>query len=185
MTTVFFILKSLHIVGFVAWFAGLFYLVRIFVYHAEALDMDGPKKDILTQQYHLMEERVYHIICNPAMIITWVCGTIMICIYGWEWFVASYWLHAKIFLLILLTGYHHRNKSIIKKLAAGEKVMSSEKFRMYNEVPTLFLLTIVLLAVFKNNLNFVYALGAILLVGVLLMIAIKQYKKYRLNNKNK
>ena len=97
-----YIFKIIHIVGFVAWFAGLFYLVRMFVYHTEAYDYDEPKKGILRDQFNVMEWRVYKIICNPAMMITWTFGLLMIYVYGYEWFAVNHWLHFKIVLLILV-----------------------------------------------------------------------------------
>ena len=171
--------KALHIFGFTAWFAGLFYLVRMFVYHREAFDMEEPKRSILVEQHNMMEWRVYKIIMTPAMVLTWTCGTIMIVLYGWDWFVLNTWLHIKLFLLFLLSGYHHSCKSIIKRLEKGEQVMTSFQFRLYNEVPTLFLLSIVLLAVYRSGLNFLMAFGGILIFGFLLFSGAKLYKRMR------
>ena len=171
--------KSLHIVGFTAWFAGLFYLVRMFVYHREAFDKPEPARSILINQHHIMQWRVYKIIMTPAMVLTWTCGTIMLFAYGWEWFVANIWLHWKLGLLFLLTGYHHYCKGIIRRLEKGEAVMTSFQFRLFNELPTLFLLTIVLLAVYRSRLNFLIAFGFILLFALLLFTAAKLYKRHR------
>ncbi len=172
-------LKALHIFGFVAWFAGLFYLVRMFVYHVEAADKAEPERAILQKQFNLMEWRVYKIICNPAMMITWTCGLGMLYMNGMEWFKLNSWMHIKILLLILLTVYHVYTKSIIRKLEKGELPFNSFQFRLLNEVPTLFLLAIVLLAVIKNNLNFLYAFGGILAFGFVLYMATKAYKRRR------
>lgn len=175
--------KSIHIFGFVAWFAGLFYLVRMFVYHREAFDKAEPARSILIEQHHLMEWRVYKIIMTPAMVLTWTCGTIMIFIYGWEWFTLNIWLHWKIGLLILLTGYHHYCKGIIKKLDQGKAVMTSFQFRLFNELPTIFLLSIVLLAVYQSRIDFLKAFGGIMAFGVLLFLGAKMYKKARQKGK--
>ncbi len=175
----FLIVKSLHIVGFVAWFAGLFYLVRLFVYHRESWDKEESEAKILANQYGIMEWRLYKIICNPAMVITWTCGVIMLCIHGYDWFAENIWMHLKLGLLILLTGYHHSCKSMIKRLAKKELNWSSVQFRMYNEVPTLFLLAIVLLAVFKNLTNFILLFGSILIVAILLMVIVKSINRPR------
>ncbi|GJM35017.1 MAG: membrane protein [Saprospiraceae bacterium] len=171
--------KALHIVGFVAWFAGLFYLVRIFVYHVEAMDKSQPERDILVHQFQQMEWRVYKIIINPAMMITWVAGLIMLYLHGLEWLKVNYWMHAKLPLLFLLIGYQLWCKRLIVRLEKGEKALTSFQFRLANELPTLFLLTIVLLAVFRNSLNFFYAFFGILGFGFALFLAAKAYKQFR------
>jgi protoporphyrinogen IX oxidase len=168
--------KSLHIIGFTAWFAGLFYLGRIFVYHKEALEQD---KD--AEQYHLMEVRAYHIICYPALVITWVCGMYMLISNGWGWLEANPWMHIKLVLLALLTAYHINMRNTIAKLHTAHTHISSFNFRLLNEVPTLFLFSIVLLAVFRNGLNTLYAFLGILSLGMLLYLATKYYKSYRQN----
>lgn len=171
--------KALHIVGFVTWFAGLFYLVRMFVYHTESREKPEPEQSILTNQFNLMQWRVYKIICTPAMVLTWVCGLAMLFIYGLEWLQSNPWMYIKLMLLILLTGYHFSCKRIIKQLENGESTYTSFQFRLLNELPTLFLLSIVLLAVLKNSLNFLWAFLGVLGFGFLLFFAAKMYKKYR------
>ncbi len=179
-----FFFKALHIIGFVAWFAGLFYLVRMFVYYREASEKEQPERDILTKQFNLMQWRVYRIICNPAMMITWTAGLSIIVLYGYEWFSVNYWLHIKLVLLIGLTYYHLWCKKMIKKLEAGESNISSFHFRLLNEVPTLFLVIIVMLAVYKNSLNGLYAIIGLLIFGFLLYIGTKAYRRARLKNPN-
>lgn len=171
--------KSLHIVGFVAWFAGLFYLVRIFVYHAEALAKPQPERDVLSRQFNLMEWRVYRIILGPAVVLTWACGTAMLFFYGREWLTVNWWMHIKLLLLVLLTGYHHSCKGIIRKMERGEVPFTSFQFRLLNEVPTIFLVAIVLLAVYRNGLNALYAFAGMIAFGFLLFIAAKMYKQRR------
>jgi len=176
------LLKALHIIGFTAWFAGLFYLVRMFVYHTEAYDKQQPEQDILRKQLHLMETKVYKIICTPAMILTYICGTMMIIDYGMDWFKVNGWLHVKLTLIILLTGYHHYCKVLIKRLAVAKTGFSSFQFRLFNELPSLFLIAIVLLAVFKNKLNFLYAIIGILIAGLLMFLIARIYKNKRDSN---
>lgn len=173
------LLKSLHIIGFVSWFAGLFYLVRMFVYQKESFAKPEPARTILTDQYHLMQVRVYSIICNPGLIITWICGLGMIYLYGWEWFKVSHWLHIKLVLLLAMTGYHLLCKKWINQLKNNQLNISSFQFRLLNEVPTLFLISIVVLAVYKNLTNFGIVFVSLLCFGILLFIAAKAYKKYR------
>ena len=182
----YYIFKIVHIVGFTAWFAGLFYLVRMFVYHTEAYDDDQPRQDILRDQFHLMENRVYKIICNPGMILTWIFGLLMIFTMvnnnGWEWLKANYWLHGKLLLVFLLSGYQGYCGSLIKKLKTGKTKFSSTQFRLFNEVPTLFLILIASIAVFKNATNpFVLVASIIGVMGTLIFFT-RLYKKIRAKN---
>lgn len=174
-----YVFKIVHIIGFVAWFAGLFYLVRMFVYHTEAYDYDEPKKQILRDQYSLMEKRVYGIICNPAMMITWTFGILMIIKYGYDWFAVNTWLHFKLVFLILMTVYQMYCKRLIKKLEIGKTGFSSTQFRLFNEVPTLFLIVISSIAVFKNGTNPYILVASILGVVIALVLLTKLYKKIR------
>lgn len=171
--------KTLHIIGFVAWFAAMFYLGRLFVYHKEALEANDSKTAILTAQYSIMEWRLYKIIMTPAMLLTWICGVIIIFIYGMDWFKVNLWMHFKLLFLLVLTGYHGYSKGIIKRLETNAAVFTSMGFRYFNEVPTLLLIIIVSLAVFQNNTNPLYltftVAGSLLLIVVFTML----YKKIR------
>jgi protoporphyrinogen IX oxidase len=169
--------KAFHIIGGVAWFAGLFYLVRIFVYHIEANQKDVSLQSHFKDQYVLMEQRTYKIICNPAMMITWFCGLSMTILNPAYWSMP--WFQFKIVVLILLTCYHLWTKSMIKKLSQDQQPYTSFQFRLLNELPTIFLLTIVLLAVLRDTLNFFYALGGVLVFAVLLYVIAKIYKTRR------
>jgi len=175
------LIKSLHLVAMVAWFAGLFYLIRLFVYHTEAASKPESEREVLIKQYQLMESRLYNIICQPAMILTWLFGLIMIFMNGYEWFTDNIWLHQKILLVILLTAYQLNSKKIMNHLLKQKSRMSSFQLRLYNEIPTLLLLSIILLAVYKNLLNFVYALGGIIAFALLLFAFAKIYKSLRSN----
>jgi protoporphyrinogen IX oxidase len=141
--------KSFHIVGFVVWFAGLFYLVRLFVYHAESNEQPEPARSILQQQYQIMEKRLYKLITTPGMILTVVMAIAML-ITAPE-LLKQTWLHVKLGLVLVLLGYHHLCARWMKQLAAGEFKFTGQQFRWLNEVPTVFLVVIVLLAIFKNN----------------------------------
>ncbi len=169
--------KAFHIVGFVSWFAGLFYIVRIFVYHAEADEKPENIREEWKSQFNLMSQRVYKIIMNPAMMITWTFGLLML---GFNHGILQQnWIKVKLVLLVLLTVYHVYCKTIIKKQERGEKTYNSFQFRLLNELPTLFLISIVLLAVLKDVLNFVYLFFGIMAFGALLYFIAKAYKKSR------
>ena len=179
------VFKSLHLVSMVAWFAGLFYLVRLFVYHVEAEDKTATEASILKTQYEIMEERLFKIIVRPAMIMTWLFGILLIQQLGLEWLKGSPWLHVKLLLVIVLTGYSEYLGRIARQLRQGKMVMSSYQFRLFNEIPTLFLLAIILLAVYKNLANFGLTFLAILGAAILLFIGTRWYRKIRLANKQK
>ncbi|MBD2260388.1 protoporphyrinogen oxidase HemJ [Pseudanabaena sp. FACHB-2040] len=142
--------KAFHIVGVVVWFAGLFYLVRLFIYHVEAESEPEPARSILKNQYELMEKRLYSIITTPGMLLT-VAMAIGLLVLMPDYLHQS-WMHAKLGLVALLIGYHHYCKRLMKQLARGECKWSGQQLRALNEAPTLLLVVVVLLVVFKNNL---------------------------------
>lgn len=183
-----FFLKALHVVGFVSWFAGMFYLVRIFVYLVEAREREEPARTILTEEFLAMSWRVYKIICNPGMMITWTAGLGMLALdlagvtsYGYFQMGTPGWIHLKLFLLVLLTLYHLYCKRIIQQAEKGEKLFSSWQFRLFNEVPSLFLVSISFIAVYgkQGRLNYGYLLLGILLFTGLVYRGAVAYRKRR------
>ena len=173
------ILKSLHVIGFVSWFAGMFYLARIFVYFVDAGSKAEPEKSILQKEFNAMMWRVYKIICTPAMLITWIAGIAMIVIN--PGYMQMGWMHIKLTLLLLLSGYHGYSKGVIRKLEAGKTVMSSFQFRLFNEIPTLFLVAISFIAVLgkAGSLNYIYLLVGLALFAALLYMGANAYRKRR------
>ncbi len=153
------IAKSFHLIGMVSWMAGMFYLVRIMVNHALAVTEPAPQRDILTRQYTLMEWKSYNIILKPAVIITWSFGVLMLCIQP-VWLEQG-WMHAKLTFLVLLSGYTHYLKSHIRQLEQGTSRFTHVHYRALNEVPTVFLVAIVFLAVFKNGIHYGWLLGGL------------------------
>ncbi len=141
--------KAFHLVGIVCWFAGMFYLPRLFVYHAEAYEQPEPARSILKNQYQVMEKRLYSIIMTPAMLLTVAMAIGLITIEPDV--LKQPWMHVKLACVALLLGYHHFCKRIMKKLAADECQMTGQQFRWFNEFPTVFFVIVVMLAVFKNN----------------------------------
>ena len=172
-------LKALHIVGFVAWFAGLFYLVRIFVYHAEAGEKGEPEKSILQKQFTQMQWRVYRIICNPAMMITWTAGIVMLVLN--PTYLQMGWMHIKLTLLVVLLGYHLYCTRVIRRQEAGEEGMTPWQLRLFNEIPTLFLVAITFLAVYgkAGGLNYLYFIVGLVLFSVLIYGGARAYKMRR------
>ncbi len=169
--------KSFHIVGMVAWFAGLFYLPRLFVYHAEAYEQPEPARNILKSQFQIMENRLYSIIMTPAMLLTVAMAIGLV--YTEPEVMKETWLHIKLVFVAILLGYHHVCGRLIKKFAADECKWTGQQFRWFNEVPTVFFVLIVLLAIFKDSLPTDSA--TFLTAGMLLSfaIAIQLYAKKR------
>ena len=175
--------KAFHLIGVVVWFAGLFYLVRLFVYHAEAEQEPEPARSILKKQYEIMEKRLYGIITTPGMIVTVVMAIGLISTE--PEILKSTWLHIKLTLVLLLIGYHHYCKRIMKKLAAGECQWTGQQFRALNEAPTIFLVLIVLLAVFKNSLPLDLTTWLIAALVIAMVASIQLYAKKRRKDKEK
>ena len=135
-------IKSGHIIAMVCWFAGLFYLPRLFIYHQAATDT------VSRERFALMETRLYRIIMNPAMIATLAFG-IWALAETWQAYRSAAWLWAKVALVVLLLGYHHYCLRIMRTLAAGTPAHGDRFLRLFNEIPTLALLVIIVLAVVK------------------------------------
>ncbi len=181
------ILKAVHVIGFVAWFAGLFYLVRLFIYHVEAEVKPAQEKDILQNQFKLMEQRVYKIIVNPSMMLTWTAGITMLIInpsYLSSENGTPGWMHLKLTLLVVLLAYHLYCKRIMKNLDAGKNTFSPFQLRLFNEVPTLFLVTISFIAVLGKAgiLNYAYLGIGILAFAGIVYLGAKSYQKRRMSN---
>ena len=135
--------KSLHLIAVISWMAGLLYLPRIFVYHVENFD----KKES-TEIFETMERKLYLYIMRPAMLLSWLFGIILIYILGIESF--SYlWIQIKLVLVIILTAYHEYLGRCMRLLKSGDNNKSSKFFRIINEIPTVLLILIVFIVIFK------------------------------------
>ena len=175
-------LKAFHIVGIVSWFAGLFYHGRLLVYHAEALGLPEPRRGILASQYQLMESRLFHIIMNPGMGLTLVTATALLLTGTGRAYVTQPWMLAKLALVALLIVFHFWMRRIMQELAKGRVQGSTEWFRVLNEVPTLVLVLVTVLAVFKTAVPWggLGAAGAVLVVAIL--TGIRVYGRHRRRN---
>lgn len=175
--------KAFHIIGVVVWFAGLFYLVRLFIYHVEAQAEPEPAQSILKNQYAVMEKRLYNIITTPGMVVTVAMAVALL----WQMpeYLHNGWMHAKLGLVAVLLGYHFYCGRLMKKLANDECQWSSQQLRALNEAPTLLLVTIVMLVVFKNN--FPTTVTPWLIFGLIVVMAatIQLYARKRRLDKEK
>ena len=135
--------KSLHLIAVVSWMAGLLYLPRIFVYHVE-----NKEKKIVTEVFEVMERRLFFYIMRPAMVFTWIFGLVLIYLNGVEVF-SQLWMQIKIVLVILLSGYNDYLGRCLAALKNSTNTKSAKFFRIINEIPTLILIIVVFLAIFK------------------------------------
>ena len=135
--------KALHLIAVISWMAGLLYLPRIFVYHAETKENKGQ-----SETFKLMEKKLYFYIMNPAMILSWVFGILLIHSQGLE-SLTFLWMKIKLGLVLVLTAYHFYLLIILKDFQLNENTKSSKFFRIINEVPTILLIFIVFVVIFK------------------------------------
>tara|TARA_B100000900_G_C20329812_1_gene613741 strand:+ start:298 stop:732 length:435 start_codon:yes stop_codon:yes gene_type:complete len=135
--------KSLHLIAVVSWMAGLLYLPRIFVYHVESKE-----KKVVTDVFEVMERKLFFYIMQPAMILTWIFGLILIYLNGVEIF-SQLWMQIKIVLVVLLTIYNAYLGRCLFALKNFTNTRSARFFRIINEIPTLILIIVVFLAIFK------------------------------------
>jgi protoporphyrinogen IX oxidase len=170
--------KALHIIFIVTWFAGLFYIVRLFIYHTEAEQKAEPERSILQSQFKIMEKRLWYGITWPSMFLTLVFGGSLL------WVNPSFLSQAYFILKLAFVGalilYHFQCHVFFKQLQNDEVKSTSLKLRIWNEVATVFLVAIVFLIVLKSNTGFIWGMLGIVVFAVTLMIAIKLYKKSRL-----
>ena len=169
--------KTFHIIGVVVWFAGLFYLVRLFIYHVEAAEQEHPIRAAFEQQYGLMERRLANIITTPGMAVAVSCAVGLLVVNP-SWLQQS-WMHAKLLFVAFLLGYHWLCYRLMGQLQRGECNWSGRQLRALNELPTLLLVIVVLLVVFKQQ--FPTGAATWLTVGLVVFMAasIQFYARWR------
>lgn len=169
---------AIHIIFVVCWFAGLFYIVRLFIYHTEAQEKPEPEKTILSKQFEVMERRLWSAITVPSMILTVAAGITML------WLVPAWlqqpWMHLKLGFVVGLLVYHFICQNIVKQMRNGVFKWSSTQLRLWNEVATILLFAIVFLAVVKDGISWIYGTVGIVLFSMIIMLCVKVYKYYRL-----
>ncbi len=170
--------RALHIIFVVSWFAGLFYIVRLFIYHTEAQEKEEVAKKILSDQYQIMEKKLWWIITTPAMVLTIVFGTWMVLINP-DYYLQAGWFQIKLAFIVLLLVYHFTCQKIMNDLKKGVFKWKSNGLRIWNEVATLALVAIVFLVELQNNLDWIKGTLGFFGVAIGLMIGIKIYKKSR------
>jgi len=169
--------KTLHIVGVVVWFAGLFYLVRLFIYHREAEDLEGSLKDAFQTQYGLMERRLANIITTPGMVVAITMAAGLLSVQP-AW-IHQGWLHIKLAFVAALLVYHWFCYRLMGQLQHGTCQWSPKQLRALNELPTLLLVIVVMLAVFKNQFPTGAATWFIAALVVFMAASIQFYARWR------
>ena len=169
--------KTLHIVGVVVWFAGLFYLVRLFIYHREAAELESPLREAFEGQYALMERRLANIITTPGMVVTVVCAVGLLSVNP-AWLQQG-WMHAKLAFVLALLAYHAFCYRLMGRLSQGTCQWSGRQLRALNELPTLLLVIVVMLVVFKNQFPTGAATWFIVALVVFMAASIQFYARWR------
>ena len=177
MTDYYNYIKALHLIFVITWFAGLFYIPRLFIYQIEASGKPSPEREILTHQLKLMTKRLWHIITWPSAILATLFAVwLLVLMPGW---LQQPWMHVKLGFVVLLIAYHLKNQQIYRQLQRDEVRYTSKFMRLWNEGATLILFAVVFLVVFKTTFNWVFGIVGLVVLAFLLMLGIRLYKTIR------
>ena len=175
-------IKSLHLIFVVTWFAGLFYIPRLFIYHIEATDKPSPDKEILSDQLKLMTKRLWYIITWPSAVLgTIFAFWLLFLIPGW---LEQPWMHIKLLFVVLLIVYHMKTHMIYLQLQRDEIKYTSNFMRIWNEGATVILFAVTFLVILKGTFNWIFGVLGLIVLGILLMLGIRLYKRIRDKNPN-
>ena len=169
--------KAFHLIFVITWFAGLFYIPRLFIYHIEGLKKPKNEAEVLTSQFKIMEKRLWYFITWPSALLTLLFA-------GWllvlmpEWLIQP-WMHLKLFFVALLFAYHLKTHMMFLQFQRDKAQYSSIFMRIWNEGATLILFAVVFLVILKDSLHWISAVGGLIGLGIVLLLAIKLYKRKR------
>ena len=169
--------KALHLIFVITWFAGLFYIPRLFIYHIEAQQKEEPHRSILSEQLKLMSKRLWFIIAWPSAVLAVFFALILLLLMP-SWLTQS-WMVFKLFFVGILVAYHLKTHQIFKQLQRNQFNYSETFMRIWNEGATLLLFAIVFLVILKNTLQWWWGFGGLLLLSLLLYGGIKGYNTWR------
>jgi putative membrane protein len=169
--------KTFHIIGVIVWFAAMFYLPRLFVYHAQARLENDIAREILENQFKIMEQRLYQIIMIPGMIVTLITATGLLILM--PEYLKQAWMQVKLTLVLVLLAYHFYCGKLLKDLSKGQCQWTGQQFRYFNELPTLLLISIVMLVVFKTAFPTNASVWLMVGLSILMIVAIQWYAKKR------
>ena len=175
-------IKSLHLIFVITWFAGLFYIVRLFVYQIEAAKKESPEREILQKQYKIMAYRLWYIITWPSAVLASIFAFILL--YSTPGFLEMPWMHVKLGFVFALYLYHWKCQIIFNELQKDEVKYSNNWMRLFNEGATIILFAVVFLVILKNAVNWIYGVIGIFLFSIIIMLGFKFYKKIRERNQS-
>ena len=170
-------IKSLHLVFVITWFAGLFYIVRLFVYQIEANDKPSPDKEILQKQYKIMTYRLWYIITWPSAILATIFALLLLHLN--PGFLEMPWMQVKLVFVVLLFMYHFKCQKIYTELQNDTVKYTSNFMRLWNEGATIILFAVVFLVILKNAINWVFGVIGIIVFSIVIMLGFKLYKRIR------
>jgi protoporphyrinogen IX oxidase len=173
-------IKALHLIFVITWFAGLFYIPRLFVYHIEANSKPSPEKEILTEQLKLMTKRLWFIITWPSAILTTIFAVWLLILM--PNLLKEDWMLIKLAFVILLILYQFKTHQIFNQLQRDDVRYTSNFMRIWNEGSTIVLFSIVFLAILKNGIDWIFGVAGLFILVLLLILGIKLYKRIREKN---
>ncbi|MCH2195698.1 CopD family protein [Kordia sp.] len=173
-------IKALHLIFVVSWFAALFYLPRLFVYQIEAFHKPSPEKEILGKQLKIMAKRLWFIIGWPSSILATFFGVLLLV--ANSSLLQLGWMHVKLAFIVLLWIYHLKSHQMYKQLQLDDVRYSSTFMRLWNEGATLILFAVIFLVILKSSINWIFGVIGIFVLGILLMLGFKLYKRIREKN---
>jgi len=177
-------LKALHIIFVVTWFAGLFYMPRLFIYNVEAMEKPNGIREALHEQFGIMIKRLWYGITWPSAILTLIFGSSVLFNPDYGWYLnllkgEPLWLFVKLIFVAFLYGYHLSLQVLVNQQTNGVFKYTSQQLRLWNEVATIFLIAIVMLVVVKQSISLLWGLVGLVLFIAILMLAISIYKSVR------
>jgi putative membrane protein len=170
-------IKSLHLIFVVTWFAGLFYMPRLFIYHIEAREKPPEAREVLSDQFRIMERRLWYIITWPSAILCTLFAILLLTAMP-SW-LSQPWMHVKLVFVALLFAYHLKTHQMFLQFQRGDIAYTSRYMRIWNEGATLILFAVVFLAILKSSIQWLYGLAGLIGLAVLLMVGIRLYKRVR------
>ncbi len=173
-------IKALHLIFVITWFAGLFYIVRLFIYQIEASQKPSPDKEIIGEQLKIMANRLWYIITWPSAVLTFILAGILL--YLNTGILQAPWMHVKLGFVLILYLYHLKCHLIHQQLQRGIVKYSSNYMRLFNEVATVILFSVVFLVIVRHEINWIFGVIGIIALSIILMILVKIYKRYREKN---
>ncbi len=173
-------IKSFHLIFVITWFAGLFYIPRLFVYQIESFHKPSPEKEILGKQLKLMAKRLWFIITWPSAILATIFAVWLLILQ--PYWLQQPWMHVKLGFVILLIIYHLKTHQYFKQLQNDDIKKTSSFMRIWNEGATFILFAVVFLVILKNAINWIYGIVGLVVLGILIMLGFKVYKNIRTKN---